>query len=173
MVPRAGEISLEARFFRATVPEYYRELPEYLLALERATPFEDVRGVDVFAHVLYPWLLQPVRIPIQIKGSPKGVARWQSQHRELAKANTIALVMRERDDDFAVRALLSEELDRRRSYRLRYDGVLTTVLAEPISESGKRIVQKIVVDRLLEPVYPSYRRPYKLPLVRRLRYFYS
>ena len=170
--PRVAAISLEARFFRATQAAFYRELPGYLLALERATPFQDVRGVDVFATVLYPWTLWPVRIPIQLKGSWESVEKWKVTHKELAGAGIIALIIRERDDDATIRAHLSEGLDRRRNGSRRYDEVLDRVFARPLDTSGRRIEQGIMVSRAMEPAFPPYGRLHESSLLRRIRYFF-
>lgn len=96
----------ENRFMRI-LKELQNMYPDFILSSRRATGLEDSEGIDFFVEIRLPEGVQQrsMLVPIEVKSSPLGIARWQVKHSDTQSEGILIFHFRSNMSDRKIRRL--------------------------------------------------------------------
>ena len=108
---KRGDLS-ESRAFNA-LKALQTRYPQKFRRPRRTSPGTDARGVDLFIEITVPKSTQKgwMTVPIEIKSSKRGVAKWKVTHPEHYRAGVLHFYILDRMTDKGLAALFYKALD--------------------------------------------------------------
>lgn len=110
----------EDRFFEAC-SERTEDTPDWFLKVRPASPSRDLLGIDFIASIERPSNGRPMRVPVQVKLSKKGVRKYFIDHPEWVNEKIVIIVVPGWMTSEQIRAQLYRELTIIRETGHNYD----------------------------------------------------
>lgn len=142
---KVGAIS-EARFFELFITRT-DQTPKWFVEVKRASFRWEVHGIDAFAYILS----KPspsrgesvlVKVPIQIKSSDAGKARFLEKYSTGDVCNILVTVVYTSKSDTYLRQRLYHELGQIRNQRITFDEFLSSVRRKKVARNVLKDIKR-------------------------------